>query len=127
MGEDKVIYKEESYKIVGCCFKVFNQLGAGHREKTYQTALAEVFKLKNIEFKEQFYLSVKIGDKIIDKRFFDFLVLGRIVLELKVGDHFHKRDIEQLHSYLRSSSLKLGILVNFASTGANFRRVLNAY
>ena len=109
MTTNKVIYKEESYRIVGCCFEIFNILGAGHREKTYQKALEEIFQLKKIDFKNQVYIPIKISEKIIDKHFLDFVIYDKIALEIKTGDHFHKRDIIQLHSYLKSGNLKLGI------------------
>ena len=70
-------------------------------------------------------MSIKIKDKIIDKHYLDFLVYDKIALEIKTGDHFHFRDISQLNSYLKSSNLKLGILVNFTSNGSHFRRVIN--
>ncbi|TSC94701.1 MAG: hypothetical protein Athens101428_216 [Candidatus Berkelbacteria bacterium Athens1014_28] len=122
---DKVIYKKESYEIVGCCFEVFNQLGPGHKEKTYQRALEVLFNEKNIKHISQFSIPIKINNKQIGRCYFDFLIDGKIVLELKVGDHFHRRDIEQIHSYLKSNNILLGILVNFTSNGAYFRRVLN--
>lgn len=122
---DKVIYKRESYEIVGCCFEVYNQIGSGHREKTYHNALEKIFSLKNMGFVSQYYVPIKINNEVIDKHFFDFLVEGKIALEIKTGNHFHKRDLEQLHSYLKSGKIKLGILVNFSSNGVHFRRVLN--
>ena len=124
---DKIIYKEESYIILGCCFDIFNEIGPGHRENTYQSALKEKFTSKNINFKEQVYMPVQIDGKTIAKNYFDFLVYDKIVIEIKKGDGFFRRDIEQLYSYLSVSKLKLGILVNFTSTGVKHKRVLNAY
>ncbi len=122
---EKVVYKKESYDIVGCCFEVFNQIGPGHREKTYQKALEEIFRQKNIYFESQFYAPITFNKKVISKCYFDFLIEDKIVLEIKVGDHFYRRDIEQIYSYIKSKKLLLGILVNFTTSGAHFRRVLN--
>ena len=127
MGEDKIVYKKESYKIVGYCFEVYNQIGPGHREKTYQRALEELLKSDKVEFESQQYVPIKINGKTIDKHYLDLLIDDKIALELKVGDHFSKRDIDQLYSYLKSTKIKLGILVNFARNGVTFRRVLNKY
>jgi GxxExxY protein len=123
--DDKVIFKKESYEIVGCCFEAYNQLGSGHREKTYQGTLENLFTSNNIPFASQYYIPIKIDDEVVDKHFFDFLIDNKIILEIKTGNHFHKRDLEQLHSYLKSARVKLGILVNFSSNGVHFRRVLN--
>ena len=39
MGLDKVIFAEESYKIVGACFEVYNEKGCGFLEPVYQECL----------------------------------------------------------------------------------------
>jgi len=122
---DKVLYKDESYEIIGCCFEIFNQLGPGLREINYQKALEETFRLKGLDFKSQLYVPLKISEKVVGKYFLDFLVGDKIALELKSGDHFFRRDIEQLFSYLKSVNLKLGIIVNFTSHGVKFKRILN--
>jgi len=112
---------------MGCCFNVFNKLGPGHREKVYQNALREEFESKKLNFKEQVYAPVQINGKTIGKNYFDFLILEKIVLELKKGDGFFRRDIEQLYSYLSASGLRLGIIINFTSNGVKHKRVLNAF
>jgi GxxExxY protein len=122
---DKVLYKKESYEIVGCCFEVFNQLGPGLREKNYQSGLEESLQEKNISFQSQLYVPLKVNDKLVGKYFLDLLVSDLIAIELKAGEHFYRRDIEQLFSYLKSANLKLGILVNFTSSGVKFKRILN--
>jgi len=49
--EDKVIYKELSYEIVGILFEVFDELGFGHKESYYEQAVAEGLRSKYIKFK----------------------------------------------------------------------------
>ncbi len=121
----EIIYKDECYKIMGCCFEVFNDLGYGLREKAYQKALEEVMLKQGINFKSQLCVPIKVGEKTIGRYYLDILVEGKIALELKVGNHFHKRDIAQLYSYLKSKNILLGILVNVTSSGMESKRVLN--
>ena len=45
-----LIYKDESYKIIGACFEVYNQKGFGFTEPIYQECLAIEFELQNIPF-----------------------------------------------------------------------------
>lgn len=123
--DDKVIYKEESFGIIGCCFDVFNNLGYGLREKSYQKALEEVLSQKNFKFRSQLCVPLKIGEKVIGRYYLDLLIDDKIAIELKVGNHFLRKDIEQLFSYLKSVNLQLGILVNFTSGGVEFKRILN--
>ncbi|PIP21464.1 MAG: hypothetical protein COX39_02960 [Candidatus Nealsonbacteria bacterium CG23_combo_of_CG06-09_8_20_14_all_40_13] len=121
----KIIYKKESYEIIGCCYEVFNTLGPGLRESTYQKALAEILKQKQKNFKSQVRVSLKINNKVFDTYILDFLIDNAIAVELKVGDHFFRRDIEQIFSYLKSMKLKLGLLINFTSKGVRFKRIIN--
>jgi len=120
-----LIYKEECYQIIGCCFEVFNALGYGLREKNYQKALEESLAQHNLSFESQIYVPLKLNDKIIGKYYLDLLIDKKIAIELKAGDHFHKRDIEQLFSYLKSANLKLGLLINFTNSGVQYKRILN--
>lgn len=59
------------------------------------------------------------------RNFLDFLVEGKIIIEIKRGDYYSKKNIEQIKSYLKVTNLKLAILVNFVSTGVKFYRLLN--
>lgn len=43
---DKIVYKEESFKIIGACMKVHRSLGAGFLEAVYEEALERNFKSK---------------------------------------------------------------------------------
>ena len=78
-----LIYPEMSYKIVGCLFEVWNELGPGHLEKTYQKALSFVSQNKNIKFKEQVSSPVYFKEKLISKRYIDFVIEEKVVLEIK--------------------------------------------
>jgi GxxExxY protein len=120
-----LIHKEESYIIVGCCYDVFNALGPGLREKNYQKALEERFKESSIKYESQVYVPIKINEKVVGKYYIDLFVYGKIPIEIKVGRHFYKKDIDQLYSYLRSTNLQLGLLINFTTDGVQSKRILN--
>jgi len=98
----ELIYKDECYRIIGCCYEVFDQLGPGLREINYQKALEEVFKTKNISYQSQLYIPLKVNDKTIGKYYLDFLVDDKIAIELKVGELFRRKEIAQLLNYLKS-------------------------
>ncbi len=120
-----LLYEELSFEIVGAAFSVFNKLGSGHREKTYQRALAEELKIRGIKFKEQFYCPVKYNGKIVGKNYFDFLVENSMVVELKCEKYFSGAHIKQILDYLVSENLQLGIILNFTSEGVKQKRILN--
>jgi GxxExxY protein len=61
-----------SRKIIGVLFNLYNTLGYGHPEKTYQKALAVGFQQVGLNFKEQLYSPVYFGGKLVGKNYFDF-------------------------------------------------------
>lgn len=122
-----LIEPELSYKIVGCAFDVYNSIGLGLRELHYQRALSESMRRRGLQFIEQFPVDLYFKDSKIGKYYLDFLVDGKIVVEIKRGDYFAKTNIEQALGYLKSLNLRLGLLINFTSTGVRYKRIVNLY
>jgi GxxExxY protein len=125
LKNEKVLFPELSYKIAGCAFDVFRQLGHGHIEKVYQKSLAKSFEMAGLKFIEQAPHEVKYNGEIAGKGFFDFLVEDKIVVELKRGKFNVDKEIHQTLGYLKMSKLQLGIIIRFEKEGARFRRILN--
>jgi GxxExxY protein len=122
---EKVIYPELSYKIVGMLFDVWREIGYSHKEKYIQSAIESVFRKNSIVFERELKTDLKFGNDKIGKYFLDFLVDGKIVLEIKKRDYFSKNDIDQVYSYLKTTGLKLGIISHFTRSGVRFKRILN--
>jgi len=120
-----LVYASECYQIVGIIFRVFNDVGYGYKENYYQKAIARAFKQENIPFREQLRARVKFKEDDLGILILDFLVFGKIVIELKQKTHFSQRDINQLYSYLRATNLKLGLLIYFMKGGVRYKRVVN--
>jgi len=120
-----LIYPELSYEIIGSLFEVYNQLGSGHYEDYYQKALAVEFKKRSILFKEEVYVPLIFKEEKIGKRYLDFLIENKVILEIKKGDRFSRRHIEQIKNYLKIKRLKLGIIANFGSKELKFKRIIN--
>jgi GxxExxY protein len=122
-----LIQPELSFKIMGCAFDVYNELGYGYAEKDYQKALAISFRNKGIAFKEQVYFPIKFEEELIRKGFCDFIVEDKIIIELKKNPRFSRIHIERVNQYLKSSKLQLALLINYAPTGVISKRLLNLY
>lgn len=123
--KDDLILPELSYSIVGCAFEVAKKLGGGHKELIYQRALSEVLKSKNIAFREQVAYPVGFNGKTIGRNFFDFLVEGQVIVELKRSMQFSKAHMDQVSNYLKVSGLRLALLIHFGAEGASFKRLVN--
>ena len=116
---------ELSYAILGASFEVYNALGPGYSEAYYQRALAAVFQEKGIAFKREVLLPVKFHNQCIGRQRCDFLVGGKVLVEIKKGNTFSRHNIEQVLNYLWASGLKLAILINVAPQGILYKRVVN--
>ena len=64
---DNLIYKDESYKIIGACLEVYKYLGAGFLEPIYQEALAHEFRLENIPYEKEKIISIRYKNIELDK------------------------------------------------------------
>ncbi|MCX6274570.1 MAG: GxxExxY protein [Bacteroidetes bacterium] len=120
-----LIYPELSYIIVGCLYEVWNELGPGHSERTYQKATAVMFAKKNLRFIEQQPAPVYFKEELLNNRFLDFLVEDKIVVELKKNESFSIGNIRQINDYLIRKKLSLAILANFTFKGVKTKRVIN--
>lgn len=123
----EIIYKEESYRIIGSCLAVFNKLGSGFLESVYQEALEIQFKQDKIPFEKEKRLHIKFDDVQLDKFFkADYVCFESIIVELKATPFIHKNDLAQVLNYLRATGMRLGILVNFGEKSLTYKRILNA-
>lgn len=122
-----LVHKELCFKVVGILMDVYNSLGYGFAEKVYQKAVATALKAAGLNFIEQLYVPIIYQGKVIGKNYFDFLINGVVVLELKNGDHFSNIHIKQVHQYLVSKNLQLGVLAYFAPRGLHWKRIVNLH
>lgn len=115
MGTD-ILYKEESYQIIGACFEVYKELGPGFLEAVYQECLAKEFTLQNIPYKEQVRLQISYKGQKLEKYYdADFICFDKIILEIKAQKALTDKDRSQTLHYLKSTGMQLGLLVNFGS------------
>lgn len=122
---EKVIYKDESYSIIGKCMEIHNNLGPGFLEVVYKDALEYEFKKNGIPFQREKEFEVTYKDTILPHKFYaDFVVFDKIILEVKAVDRIHKAFIAQAINYLAVSGLKLAIIVNFGEMQLASKRIL---
>lgn len=121
-----MVHPDLSFRIMGVLFEVNKELGPGHKEKYYENAIAEGLKDAGISFQRQVYVPLYFNGKVVGKYFLDFLIDGKIVLEIKRGDMYSsKKHIDQVFSYLKSNNLQLGILAQFTTEGVKYKRIVN--
>jgi GxxExxY protein len=109
-----ILYKDESYRIIGACFEVYKDKGCGFHEPVYQECLGIAFRLQGIRAlpKPRLELEYK-GHKLGQKFEPDYICFGGIVVELKAVSHLNEEHRAQVMNYLKATGFKLGLLVNF--------------
>ena len=114
-----VIYKEESYKIVGAAFEVYNKLGHGFLEAVYQEALEIEFQRQGIPYEREKELKI-LYDHVELKQTYkaDFVCYDKIIVELKAVSALEDAHRSQVYNYLHATGFKLGILLNFGKSGS---------
>lgn len=123
--EDKLIYKNESYKIIGFCMEVHKTLGKGFSEIIYKEALEYEFKQNSISYIREASCAIPYKGIVLKKGFnTDFILFDKIVLEVKAIECLTKSDMRQTLNYLAATTFKLGILVNFGEDSLVSKRVV---
>jgi len=126
MANKKVIYPEESYKIVGAAFRVYNNLGYGLSEDYYQKALATELEKISLNYEREKLIDIKYGNDRIGKYRLDFVIENKIVVELKARHNLGYPYIKQVMNYLKAGNYKLAIILYFTKDGVKYRRILNS-
>lgn len=111
--EEKIIYKELSYKIVGLAIQVRKELGYGFLEKVYENALMVLCRENGIKAEQQVPIKVRFHGVIVGDYFADILIEDSIILELKALDKIVSIHKAQTLNYLKATGLRLAILLNF--------------
>ncbi len=109
-----LLEKELTSKIIGAAIEVHKALGPGLLESAYQSCLARELTLRGIEFEKEKPLPVNYkGERVECGYRLDFLVEGKVVVELKSVDGIHPVHEAQLLTYLRLTGCRVGLLINF--------------
>ena len=110
---EEILYKEESYKIVGACFEVYREKGCGFLESVYQECLEIELRLQGIPYESKKPLALEYkGCPLRSTYEPDFICHEKIVLELKAVTELADVHRAQIQNYLKATGLKLGLLVN---------------
>ena len=97
--ETSLFYPDLSYRIIGCCFAVYNSLGSYYREAVYHKALEVELAYQRIAFVSKKPIELKYRGMPIGEYELDLVVEQRIILELKAVDVFHPQHLAQLIQY----------------------------
>ncbi|MDA9555592.1 GxxExxY protein [Pelobium sp.] len=121
----EILFKEESFEIIGACMKTHSALGCGYKEAIYQDALEVELKRRSIFFeREKKYKVIYEGVTLKHHFIADFVIHKNIIIELKSTKEIINPFIAQTINYLKASGLKLGIIINFGLPSLEYKRIV---
>lgn len=115
-------------RIIGLAMRVHRRLGPGLLESVYHRCLCHELSEAGIPFGRQVALPIQYDGIELESGYLaDIIVNGEIILELKSVERLSPLHEAQLLTYLRLSSCRIGLLINFNTvslTDGIRRRVL---
>jgi GxxExxY protein len=112
----------ETTNQIGAAIRVHRELGPGFLESIYEEALAVEFALGGIQFIRQHPIPLFYRDHQIGEHRLDFLVEGKIIVELKAVSQIEDIHFAVGRSYLKATNLQDGLLFNFATASLTIKR-----
>lgn len=121
----ELLFKEESYKIIGICMKIHSALGLGLKEINYKDAMEMDFAEEGIIYKREKRFLVKYKDRVLRNPYVaDFVVENTVILEIKSVPAILETHKAQALSYLAVSNLKLALLINYGERSLAYKRIV---
>ena len=115
-------YEKLTHKIIGCAYKVFNQLGFGFLESVYKKAMLIELTKNSLKVEAEKSLRVYYDNQIVGDFYIDLYVEDKVVVELKSVETLVKQHEVQLVNYLQGLQKDIGLLINFGLSGVDVKR-----
>ena len=124
MTADEAELNRLSKVVIGCALTVANSLGAGFVEKVYENALAHEIRKVGLTVAQQYGVSVRYDDVIVGDYAVDLLIQKSVAVELKAVTGLNNIHRAQCLNYLRATSLRMCLLLNFGSPRLEIKRLV---
>ncbi|MFH1006049.1 MAG: GxxExxY protein [Candidatus Latescibacterota bacterium] len=110
----EILFRDESYSIIGACFEVYREKGCGFLEAVYHECLEMELRLQGIPFESQPCLPLSYKGVPLTQTYQpDFVCYDKIILEIKAASEVTDIHRAQVHNYLKATGYRLGLLINF--------------
>ena len=122
----KLLFEEETFKVIGACINVHKKLGSGFSETVYHQALEKELLNANIPFEYQKKVPIYYDGELLDEFFVaDFVCYNAVMLDVRAVTVIKPQMKQQLINYLKSSNIEVGLLINFGGEILKWNRFVN--
>ena len=111
-------------KIIGAAIEVHKELGPGYIESIYEKALVHQLQKTGLSVRQQYEMPINYDRKEVGRHRLDLFVEDKIVVELKAVKKLEAVHFAVVRSYLKAVNQKHGLLINFADTKLQVKRVI---
>lgn len=122
--DSKYVYSEITDKIINLAIKVHKTLGPGFPERFYEKALMQEFAEDKIPYVAQKEIRVKYKNMLLGIQRLDLIVESKVIVELKVISEINEVNTAQVVSYLKAAEIKVGLILNFAKSKLEIKRII---
>jgi GxxExxY protein len=119
------LHADVTRRIIGASMKIHGYLGNGFQEKIYQRCLEIEFQKMKLDYEREKEQTIYYDGIAVGTRRVDFLVKGKILVELKAVTVLENAHFAQAINYLEAFHLEVGLLINFGTPSLQFNRVQN--
>lgn len=119
-------FQKLTHDIIGCAMEVHKFLGNGFQEVIYQRALAYELLKAGLEYEREIEQDIyykELKDPIGTRRA-DFIVAGKVLIELKALKQLEEVHWAQTLNYLKAYQFEVGLLINFGAKSLEWKRFI---
>src|SRR5438045_3734188 len=120
----ELLHPDLTFEIIGAAMEVHRELGPGFMESVYQRAMEVELHQRQILFEAQKRISLEYKDSSVGDHVLDLIVDAAVVVELKAVKDLNDQHQAQVISYLRATSTRIGLLINFSKPSLEHKRIL---
>ena len=124
-GDKEYPLQKETYEIIGICMEVHKILGKGFLEIVYKDAIEYEFRKRNIPYEREKKYEIEYKDITLKHHYFaDFIVYGKVILEVKSQEGVVDEHRKYVINYLTASKCTIGLIVNFGWDSLEHKRII---
>lgn len=124
-NEQELIFRNETYQIIGAAMEVHKILGPGFLEAVYHEAMEIELTARKIPFESHKKLKIPYKTQILKQPYeADFLVYDKIIVEIKALESLITKHHAQVLNCLKATKKKVGLLMNFGEMSLVSKRFI---
>jgi GxxExxY protein len=118
----------QTYAIIGAAMEVHRELGRGFLEACYCEALKVEFEQRSIPFQSESKLKITYKGRELPCTYrADFVCFESVIVEVKALGQLTGVERSQAIHYLKATSFKVALLLNFGTDSLQYERIVLNY